>query len=127
MNPDSMLSIISKVAGFIVGPDKAQQGCNIAREMFLSGNYENSKAGMMKALMDRQVSQNQFSQMAGLLNHPWAQKANGFLGAFMPGAANALNQVSQQINAEYERKGTSTPNSSAHSGVNSEFPPLRKR
>lgn len=127
MNPEAMLSIINKVAGFLVGPDKAQQGCNMAKEMFANGNYANSKQGMMKALMDRNVSRGQFNQIAGYLNHPWAQKANQMLGNFMPGMTNALSQVTKEISAEYDRQGTNGQNGSANSGVNNEFPPLRKR
>lgn len=127
MNPEAMMSMINKVASFIVGPDKAQQGCNMALNMFTSGKYSNSKEGMMKALMDRNVSRSQFNQIAGYLNHPWAQKANQFLGNFMPGMTSALSQVTKEIDAEYGRQGTNGQSVSANTGVNSEFPPLRKR
>lgn len=123
MNPQSILLWIQKLLAARIGPEQAGQAVAWAEQKFKAGNYQNDRSSIMKALSDAQVSHGQLNQMLGYLNNPIA---NSILGAFAPNLASFLRNIGQEITASMgDTQGR--PGQPAQSGVNDEFPPLRKR
>lgn len=123
MNPKSMLPWIQKLLAAKFGQDRAQQAIAWAEQKFDAGNYQNNRSGIMKALSDAQVSHGQLNQMLGYLNNPIA---NSILGTFAPNLASSLRNIGQEVTAEMGG-AQAPPRQTVQSGVNNEFPPLRKR
>lgn len=124
MNPDKILSMAQTFLTPKLGAEKASRYCNWAREKFTAGNYGNGKSDLLRALRDSQVSKGQFSQMLGYLNNPIA---TSILGTFAPNLVPTLKKMGQEVSGEMVDSPVGAARSTAKSGVDAEFPPLRKR
>lgn len=89
--------MLPTVLGPILGPEKAGRiapAVEGALKKMRAGDYQDTKADLLRAIADAGASRQQISGMVGMLNHPLA---SGLLDRFSPGLAEGLKNIGTEI------------------------------